>query len=72
MAYLISILDLIGTSVFAISGALAAGRKRMDIFGVVVLGCVTGLGGGTFRDVILGATPVFWVSNVHYLLVAAT
>jgi uncharacterized membrane protein YeiH len=64
------ILDLVGTAVFAITGALAAGRKRMDIFGVVVLGCVTALGGGTLRDMILGAYPIFWISNTGYLWAA--
>ncbi|MBP3191833.1 trimeric intracellular cation channel family protein [Natronogracilivirga saccharolytica] len=64
------ILDLLGTATFAVTGALAAGRKRMDIFGVVVLGCVTAIGGGTLRDVILGNHPVFWISNNVYLLVA--
>jgi uncharacterized membrane protein YeiH len=63
-------LDLIGTAIFAITGALAAGRKRMDVFGVVVLGCVTALGGGTLRDLILGNYPVFWVSDTTYLKVA--
>lgn len=66
----LNILDLAGTAVFAVTGALAAGRKRMDIFGVVVLGCVTALGGGTLRDVILGSQPIFWVSDTHYLAVA--
>jgi uncharacterized membrane protein YeiH len=68
----IHLLDLIGTAVFAITGALAAGRKQMDIFGVVVLGCVTALGGGTLRDVILGIYPVFWISDTAYLGVAVT
>lgn len=68
----IHMIDLIGTAVFATTGALAAGRKRMDIFGVVVLGCVTALGGGTLRDVILGIHPVFWIANTVYLWVAAT
>lgn len=63
------ILDLVGTAIFAITGSLAAGRKRMDIFGVVVLACVTALGGGTLRDVILG-NAVFWVSDTTYLEVA--
>lgn len=72
MAPLIDILDLIGTAVFAITGALAAGRKRMDVFGVVVLGCVTALGGGTLRDLTLGVSPVFWISSTHYLFVAAS
>ena len=69
---LIFILDLFGTSVFAVTGSLAAGRKHMDLFGVVVLATVTALGGGTLRDLILGATPVFWVSSPVYLLVAVT
>ena len=42
----------------------------MDIFGVVVLGCVTALGGGTLRDVVLGSEPVFWISDTRYLAVA--
>jgi uncharacterized membrane protein YeiH len=63
--------DLFGTAVFAITGALAAGRKKMDIFGVVVLGCVTALGGGTVRDLILGTFPIFWISNTGYLAMAA-
>lgn len=71
MELIIHILDLIGTAVFAITGALAAGRKRMDIFGVVTLGCVTALGGGTLRDVILGNRPVFWIADTTYLTVAA-
>ena len=53
MDLMIYMLDLFGTAVFAVSGALAAGRKRMDIFGLIVLGCVTALGGGTLRDVML-------------------
>ena len=69
---LIFILDLFGTSVFAVTGSLAAGRKRMDLFGVVVLATVTALGGGTIRDLILGGYPVFWVSSPVYLLVTVT
>jgi uncharacterized membrane protein YeiH len=71
MDFLIHWFDLAGTAVFAISGALAAGRKRMDIFGVVVLGCVTALGGGTLRDVVLGSHPVFWISDTLYLALAS-
>ncbi|GAA4886225.1 trimeric intracellular cation channel family protein [Ferrimonas pelagia] len=59
--------DLFGTVVFAISGALAAGRLRMDPFGVLVLAGVTAVGGGTVRDAILGATPVFWVTDTLYV-----
>jgi uncharacterized membrane protein YeiH len=71
MNLMMSIFDIAGTAIFAITGALAAGRKQMDIFGVVVLGCVTALGGGTLRDVILGDHPVFWISDTVYLAVAA-
>lgn len=65
-------LDLFGTAVFAISGALAAGRKNLDLFGVIVLGLVTAVGGGTLRDATLGATPVFWVVDPVYIIVAST
>jgi uncharacterized membrane protein YeiH len=63
-------LDLIGTAVFASAGVLSAGGKRMDLFGVVVVARVSALGGGTLRDVILNANPVFWVSDPLYLYVA--
>ena len=64
-------LDLFGVAVFAVTGSLAAGRKRMDLLGVVVLATVTSLGGGTIRDLVLGASPVFWVSAPVYVLVAS-
>jgi uncharacterized membrane protein YeiH len=64
-------LDLFGVAVFAITGSLAAGKKRMDILGVVVLAMVTALGGGTLRDVVLGVVPVFWVVQPVYILVAS-
>lgn len=63
----IILFDYIGTAVFAISGALAAGRKQMDVFGVVVLAMVTAVGGGTIRDMMLDAGPVFWLSEPLYL-----
>ncbi|MFD2165293.1 trimeric intracellular cation channel family protein [Thalassotalea euphylliae] len=59
-------LDLFGIIVFALSGALMAGRYQLDPFGVVVLAAVTAIGGGTIRDVILNA-PVFWVEQTYYL-----
>jgi uncharacterized membrane protein YeiH len=70
MQTLFYILDIFGVAVFAISGALAAGKRRMDLFGVVVLASVTALGGGTLRDMILDAGPVFWVTDPTYLIVA--
>ena len=70
MQTLLYVMDLFGVAVFAITGSLAAGKKHMDLFGVVVLATVTALGGGTLRDLALGASPVFWVSAPIYLLVA--
>ncbi len=70
MQTLLYVMDLFGVAVFAITGSLAAGKKRMDLFGVVVLATVTALGGGTLRDLVLGVSPVFWVSAPIYLLVA--
>ncbi len=67
----IYLLDLFGVIVFAMTGALTAGRKHMDIFGVIVVAIVTALGGGTLRDLALGQGSVFWVSNSIYVLVAA-
>ncbi|WP_206485227.1 trimeric intracellular cation channel family protein [Thalassotalea sp. G2M2-11] len=61
-------LDLFGVIVFALSGALMAGRYQLDPFGVVVLAAVTAIGGGTIRDVVLD-TQVFWVANPTYLYV---
>ncbi len=65
------VLNFLGVGVFAISGALAAGRKRMDLFGVFVLATVTAIGGGTLRDLVLDVGPVFWVTDPTYLLVCA-
>ncbi|WPC74636.1 TRIC cation channel family protein [Vibrio porteresiae] len=66
---LLYFIDLFGTAIFAISGVLLAGRLRMDPFGVIVLASVTAIGGGTIRDMALGATPVFWIRNTTYLWV---
>lgn len=65
----ILLLDYAGVAVFAATGALAASRKQLDIIGFLFLAAVTGIGGGTLRDVILGQTPVFWVFNPGYILV---
>ncbi len=59
-----------GTAAFAISGALAASRKRMDIFGFCVLALMPAVGGGTLRDVILDRHPVFWIAEPSYVIVA--
>ena len=59
-------LDALAVAVFAVTGALVASRKQMDIFGFALLGTVTGVGGGTVRDVLLGKLPVFWVEQPIY------
>ena len=60
------LLNLAGVAFFAISGALAAYEKDVDSFGVVVLGSITAVGGGTLRDLVLDE-DVFWVANSDYL-----
>jgi uncharacterized membrane protein YeiH len=66
---LLHTLDLIGVAVFSISGALAAGRKHLDLLGVIVLGLVTAVGGGTIRDVLLDRHPIFWLADPAYVVV---
>lgn len=66
---LIAALDLTAVFVFAISGALLAGRKRMDVFGMFVVAFITGVGGGTTRDVLLDR-QVFWLADGRYMLAA--
>lgn len=70
MSQLFYLADLFGVAVFAITGALMAGRKSMDLFGVLVIAIITALGGGTLRDVILDNHPVSWIRNDTYILVA--
>lgn len=60
--------DLIGTVVFAITGAIRGVRLRLDLLGVVVFACTVGVGGGMMRDVIIGATPAAALQNEYYLL----
>jgi len=57
------IMENLGTAAFAISGALAALSKRLDVFGVLVLAFATAIGGGTIRDIMIGTTPVAWMQD---------
>jgi len=66
---LLHVLDLVGVAVFAVSGALAAGRRGLDLLGVIVLASVTAVGGGTIRDVLLSRHPIFWLADPAYLIV---
>ena len=60
------LLDLIGVAVFAVSGALAAGRAGLDLLGVIVLASLTAIGGGTLRDLLLNRHPIFWLRDPRY------
>ncbi|MFA8300965.1 MAG: trimeric intracellular cation channel family protein [Hyphomicrobiales bacterium] len=66
---LIYILDLMGTIAFAISGAMAASKKRVDLFGAIFAGLITAVGGGTIRDILIGYFPVMWIQNLTYIYV---
>ena len=57
MDILIFAFEIIGTVAFSVSGAMTGLKKNMDIFGVMILGVVTAIGGGVMRDLILGITP---------------
>jgi uncharacterized membrane protein YeiH len=65
------VLDLVGIFVFAITGALVGVRKELDVFAVLVLAGVAGLGGGFLRDVLIGAVPPAALADWRYLLVPA-
>ena len=71
MDNLVSVLDLLGVAVFAATGALKASQREMDVFGFVLVATVTGIGGGTLRDLLLGLQPVFWIARTEYLAVCA-
>ncbi len=68
---LLGFLDYAGVAVFAATGALSASRKELDVIGFLFLAAVTGIGGGTLRDLVLGTVPVFWVRDPGYVLVCA-
>ena len=67
---LLSLLSLIGIVAFAVSGALFAAEKRMDILGYILVAAVTAIGGGSLRDLLLGVTPVFWVREPYPITLA--
>ena len=69
---LLHTLYLIGITAEAMTGALAAGRRRMDTFGVIIIATATALGGGSVRDILLGHYPLGWVKNPEYVIIVAT
>lgn len=62
-----SVLEILGTMAFAMSGVLTAMEKKLDLFGVFIIAFVTALGGGTLRDVLIGKVPVGWMLNLEYV-----
>lgn len=69
MNSLILFIDYFGTLVFAISGILIGVEKKFDLFGVLILGFVTAIGGGTLRDILIGANPVGWLKDEVYIYI---
>lgn len=67
---LLSVLDYAGVATFAASGALMAAEKRQDLLTFIFFAAITGVGGGTLRDLLIGA-PVFWVQDPGYVIVCA-
>lgn len=63
------LIDITGTLAFALSGALVAMNKKLDLFGVFIIAFVTALGGGTLRDIMIGKTPVGWMLDLNYVYV---
>lgn len=70
LTFYTTILELIGSAAFAVSGVVVAKRKHMDIFGAVILGCITAVGGGFIRDLILGIHPPLMFMNPMYVMCA--
>jgi uncharacterized membrane protein YeiH len=66
----IHVLSYVALTAQAMTAALAAGRRSMDWVGVCLLGCITALGGGTIRDVLLGHYPLVWIDNPIYIAIA--
>jgi len=68
---LLHILYLVGITAEAMTGALAAGRRRMDTFGVIIIATATALGGGSVRDILLGHYPLGWGKHPEYIIIVA-
>nr|WP_024966221.1 trimeric intracellular cation channel family protein [Pantoea sp. IMH] len=68
---LLTVLYIIGITAEAMTGALAAGRRKMDMFGVIIIASVTAIGGGTVRDMVLGHYPLAWVQHPVYIMIVA-
>ena len=68
---LLHFMYLIGITAEAMTGALAAGRRKMDVFGVIIIASATAIGGGSVRDMLLGHYPLGWVKHPEYIITVA-
>lgn len=68
---LLSILYIVGITAEAMTGALAAGRRQMDMFGVIIIASATAIGGGSVRDMLLGHYPLSWVKHPENIVIVA-
>ena len=64
-----TVIDILGTVAFSISGVLTAMHKKMDPFGILIIATVTSVGGGTLRDVLVGKLPVSWMLDMTFIYV---
>lgn len=69
---LIYLLDLCAVAICAITATLEARQRELDLFGVVVIAVIAGIGGGTLRDILLGRLPVYWIHDPVYVMVGMT
>ncbi len=67
MESVVNLIDILGTIAFAISGVITATKKRMDLFGILIIATVTSVGGGTLRDLLIGKSPVSWLLNTTFV-----
>ncbi|WP_298844268.1 trimeric intracellular cation channel family protein [uncultured Roseobacter sp.] len=67
---LLALLDYASVFVFALTGALVASRQQLDVVGFAFVACLTAVGGGTLRDVLLDRNPIFWIAQPGYIAVA--
>lgn len=68
---LLTVLYIIGITAEAMTGALAAGRRKMDTFGVIIIASATAIGGGSVRDMLLGHYPLGWIKHPQYIVIVA-
>ncbi len=64
-----TLIDILGTAAFSVSGVFAAMEKKLDIFGIFIIAFITAIGGGTIRDIMIGYTPVTWMRTGNYSIV---